>query len=67
MKKVRRRAGRPLLEDPRSYRLEVRLNLDEVRGVEEICNRDGFTQADMIRYFIKWARKHSEWVELCKD
>lgn len=67
MKSDERRVGRPLAKKPRVYKLTVRLNKDEAGIVEDICERYELTQADLIRSMIKWAKKHSEWVELCLD
>lgn len=65
MDNAKKRVGRPPAKKPRKYMLAVRLNKDEVKIVDDICERYELTQADLIRSMIKWAKKHSKWVELC--
>lgn len=67
MKRVKRGVGRPRLEDPRSYRLEVRLNLKEIKTINGICGASGLTQAELIRSLIDMAEEHHEWFGLCEE
>lgn len=47
------RTGRPPLENPRDYRISVRMSADEKMMLEEVCEMAGKGKNDVIRDAVK--------------
>lgn len=47
------RTGRPPLENPRDYRITVRVDKEEKRIIETICEITGKGKNDVIRTAVK--------------
>ncbi len=52
-----KKMGRPISENPKSYRVDVRLTRDEMKILEDYCKRKGVTRPQGLRDGVKALEK----------
>ena len=50
---TKKKMGRPIVGEPKNVRLELRLDVDSAKRLEEIAKREGISKAEVIRRLLK--------------
>ena len=49
----KKQRGRPVTEDPKNFRVDVRLTADEIKMLDEYCKKNGVSRPQGLRDGIK--------------